>query len=710
VGSLVSAAQAPNQFAGAITSIQGNIISVKTDAGVVHQVSVPATAMLKRLAPGQANLNNAQPIQFSDLESFSRVLVRMNPYAPAGTEEALLIITIKQAAPALQQQTAYVAGGASSPLRSELIEDSKALAAVINECKGHSGSLIGHAIGDLQKRLGKEITPKDTEDITAELRVIDDCTSYLSSPGLTSYMEMSAAQDTRREAKNTLQKLDDIARKLAGADLASLEARTREHLQSPNSSQTGSAQQNDSSAAGAGSGVIRPLAVYQRASNSPDLPGRVTQEAVQAVIAEASLEAKRDTDIFLANAASTVSSDLLAIQNANARFPNFASHPLMQSITALKQQLGPALTPKNLTDVETLTDLLGKTLRIFGNSEFGPAYRHVDRERQDIQAYTSRQSAISLTVSAIIVVESNLDHGYLAAADDQYHQIEANQFISGFAPAQHYLAEATTLRGELSAYHEATKIPRVKPDTPAVTQVSILAAEVAAAETYNGKLLATEILKPKLVEDKQAVQSRLASLPAFDFEPNAYKVQPITSEGAASQMAARLQELNGNLDSAHDLADLLASPDAMDKVRQLFGEEVESALRQKGEKIQSAQKYTASMSNLIQLYQQKVAEAEARKRAAIEERNNLAGAIWNQVIMITMLDEKFQLTQVMGYSMEANKQRSELNSLLRKDSAMLTPTLWAEVNRAYQQMLPGLTVWQASHALSILEGLRSSAR
>jgi len=76
--------------------------------------------------------------------------------------------------------------------------------------------------------------------------------------------------------------------------------------------------------------------------------------------------------------------------------------------------------------------------------------------------------------------------------------------------------------------------------------------------------------------------------------------------------------------------------------------------------------------------------------------------------MITMLDEKFTLTEVMGYTMEADKQRAQLNNLLRKDSAMLTPSLWAEVDRAYQHLLPGLTVWQASHARSIIAGLRSA--
>jgi hypothetical protein len=118
----------------------------------------------------------------------------------------------------------------------------------------------------------------------------------------------------------------------------------------------------------------------------------------------------------------------------------------------------------------------------------------------------------------------------------------------------------------------------------------------------------------------------------------------------------------------------------------------------------------AAKNERIARIQQQREQEEARKQALISERNNLAGTIWNEVLMITMLDEKFELTEVMGYTIEAQKQRTQLNDLLRRDSSMLTPSLWAEVDRAYQQMLPGLTVWRATHSQSIIKELRSSAR
>jgi hypothetical protein len=90
-------AQAPVRFLGTITAINGNTLSVKTDADGVHQVTVPASAEIKRISPGQKDLSAAETILFSNLETGDRVRVKLDPDAPAGTEEALQIIAVKQA-------------------------------------------------------------------------------------------------------------------------------------------------------------------------------------------------------------------------------------------------------------------------------------------------------------------------------------------------------------------------------------------------------------------------------------------------------------------------------------------------------------------------------------------------------------------------------------------------------------------------------------
>jgi len=91
---LLVQAQSATRVVGAITSISGSTITIKTDAGATSQVSVPSSAVLRRVAPGETNLKNAQTIQFSDLAVGDRVLVGLDSNAP--TPQAVSIVAIKQ--------------------------------------------------------------------------------------------------------------------------------------------------------------------------------------------------------------------------------------------------------------------------------------------------------------------------------------------------------------------------------------------------------------------------------------------------------------------------------------------------------------------------------------------------------------------------------------------------------------------------------------
>ncbi len=98
------AAPAPSRFVGTITDIGGNTLTVKTDGDGDRKVEVPATAALKRIAPGQKDLSTADTIQFTDLAVGDRVLVKLDPNSTADTPQALQIVAIKQADVALKQQ------------------------------------------------------------------------------------------------------------------------------------------------------------------------------------------------------------------------------------------------------------------------------------------------------------------------------------------------------------------------------------------------------------------------------------------------------------------------------------------------------------------------------------------------------------------------------------------------------------------------------
>lgn len=91
------------RYLGAVTAISGDTLTVKTDAGEVREVQVPAAALLKRIEPGQTDLSKAEPLDYSSIATGDRVLVRLDPNAAAGTTQALQVITLKQAALAAKQ-------------------------------------------------------------------------------------------------------------------------------------------------------------------------------------------------------------------------------------------------------------------------------------------------------------------------------------------------------------------------------------------------------------------------------------------------------------------------------------------------------------------------------------------------------------------------------------------------------------------------------
>ncbi|HUB51011.1 MAG TPA: DUF5666 domain-containing protein [Terracidiphilus sp.] len=86
---------ASSRFLGAITSINGDTLTVKTAQGDSKQVQVPANAILKRIEPGQTNLNAAVDMQYADLAVGDRVLVNLDPNASGAVPSALRVVAIK---------------------------------------------------------------------------------------------------------------------------------------------------------------------------------------------------------------------------------------------------------------------------------------------------------------------------------------------------------------------------------------------------------------------------------------------------------------------------------------------------------------------------------------------------------------------------------------------------------------------------------------
>jgi hypothetical protein len=99
-----SNAAKPATFIGTVQSISGKTLTVKSDAGLSMQIVVDAGARLLRIGLGQTTLQNAQPMNFGDLEFGDRVMVRGTSSADGNQVHTVLLVAIKKSAIAAQQQ------------------------------------------------------------------------------------------------------------------------------------------------------------------------------------------------------------------------------------------------------------------------------------------------------------------------------------------------------------------------------------------------------------------------------------------------------------------------------------------------------------------------------------------------------------------------------------------------------------------------------
>ena len=99
-----SGAAKPTSFLGTVQSIEGKLITVKSDAGATMQITIQDNARLLRVEPGQRSLQGASPLNLSDLQVGDRVLAR-GVAGPDGKQlSATMLVAIKKADIAQKQQ------------------------------------------------------------------------------------------------------------------------------------------------------------------------------------------------------------------------------------------------------------------------------------------------------------------------------------------------------------------------------------------------------------------------------------------------------------------------------------------------------------------------------------------------------------------------------------------------------------------------------
>jgi hypothetical protein len=97
-------ASAVEKQVGAIKSIDGNTVTITTDAGASATVSVQPTTKIVRVAPGQTDLKTAVPVELKDLQVGDRIFVRWKASDTSKPVAAIGIILMKRADVDAKQQ------------------------------------------------------------------------------------------------------------------------------------------------------------------------------------------------------------------------------------------------------------------------------------------------------------------------------------------------------------------------------------------------------------------------------------------------------------------------------------------------------------------------------------------------------------------------------------------------------------------------------
>ena len=91
-----TSAQPAGRALGTVTAINGQAITLKTDAGAELAVTISETTRLLQLKPGEKDLKQATPLALTDLKAGDRVLVRGLASADGKSIQANSVIAMKQ--------------------------------------------------------------------------------------------------------------------------------------------------------------------------------------------------------------------------------------------------------------------------------------------------------------------------------------------------------------------------------------------------------------------------------------------------------------------------------------------------------------------------------------------------------------------------------------------------------------------------------------
>jgi uncharacterized coiled-coil DUF342 family protein len=463
------------------------------------------------------------------------------------------------------------------------------------------------------------------------------------------------------------------------------------------------------------------LPKYSQAANSPAVPGRISNIELQSVFSEFD-EEKRQILAGLNQDVRVLTRGLAAFQSAYCKWNDSLTRSALGEIVRLQSRLGADLHPHSIDDLVEMNALFERVAKLaqFREAVGAPRDKNTVYFQQLLVRSTSSDVAHRLTMAkmrirevesaeaSIVDLEGLLDAGDFKSASQKYQTISANSTIDEVPPAQHYLRTIQNLRADLALYVRASQLNHSR-SVPIVEQVENLRKEIELHDQALDKSLALALLNNNIATDKQSLKEQVDSLLPFEFSSKPYSSRSVignsSSEANVIELNQQLTKLQAKLGACKDLDALLTNDSAMENLTSWFGADEVASLRAKGKDLSKAHLHETQLSTQVQQIHNQLAQENAQRIALLKAQNSLASKIVDDAITISMLNDQFRVTGIMGYLMEAKKRKEELANLVRSERKLLTERVRREINDRFQQVLPGLTINQASDAERIMAGL-----
>jgi len=390
---------------------------------------------------------------------------------------------------------------------------------------------------------------------------------------------------------------------------------------------------------------------YRHDSHAAKVEGRISDAELDAVMARFDQDTRR--------AYSSVSRDAEMLSRAlivfQRTYGSGGMSPQARAISQLQDRLGKDLHPRSEEDVLQMVAAFKQCIRIAqlqqARDERGNLY-NVGGDSQAVEQLLLSDSAAKLSNrvendlvearqqkvpveearATVIRIEQTLDSGDLVTANEQYQSLSSNMQLGNVAALQRYLQDTAAFQLDLSSYAQASELVNHR-DLSTAEQLDCLAKEVELLNVSDSRPLTRNLLQVAITRDSNLAKMKLDALPSVHIDEASYRAPEGSIDSNLSNLNERLSfvksriaDLNEKLSSVGDLRQVAAETDALATANNVLGTAYVSALQKKTEQVAIAERALASLTEVQESIQNRIAKIHAEEERIAEEARVAAAA------------------------------------------------------------------------------------